>query len=239
MRRRTALLGALLCICAAVFCVSAPAVVTVLFREDFASLDRWRPVNFPKVKNHTTYTVETMDHEHYLRAESDASASALVFRHEFDVYQFPRARWRWKVDNLYATAQPGVRSGDDYPIRVYVIFKYDPEKASVIEKLEYETMKLLYGEYPPHSSLTYVWSSRAPVSRIMTSPYTNRARLIYLETGDRYLKTWRDEDVNIPEDYEKAFGRKPPNTAGIGIMNDSDDTGERAVSYIAFIEVYR
>jgi hypothetical protein len=50
---------------------------------------------------------------------------------------------------------------------------------------------------------------------------------------------WRDEEINIVEDYEKAFGTRPPLRARIAVMNDSDNTGERAVSYLEFIEVYR
>jgi len=51
--------------------------------------------------------------------------------------------------------------------------------------------------------------------------------------------TWVDEEVNILDDYNKAFGKSPPSTASIAIMNDSDNTGEDSVSYIDFIEVYR
>jgi hypothetical protein len=50
---------------------------------------------------------------------------------------------------------------------------------------------------------------------------------------------WRDEEVDMVGDYEKAFGAKPPLRARIAIMNDSDNTGERAVSYLEFIEVFR
>jgi hypothetical protein len=32
---------------------------------------------------------------------------------------------------------------------------------------------------------------------------------------------------------------KPPATASIAIMSDSDNTGEQAVSYIDYIKVYR
>jgi hypothetical protein len=50
---------------------------------------------------------------------------------------------------------------------------------------------------------------------------------------------WVEEDVNIVRDYREAFGSEPPPVASLAIMNDSDDTGERAVSFIDYIEVYR
>lgn len=35
-----------------------------------------------------------------------------------------------------------------------------------------------------------------------------------------------------------AFGKDPPAMAGIAIMNDSDNMGEMAVSYVDFLEVF-
>ncbi len=48
-----------------------------------------------------------------------------------------------------------------------------------------------------------------------------------------------DEEVNVLKDYEEGFGKKPPRRATIGIMSDSDNTGEKAEAYLDFIEVYR
>lgn len=212
---------------------------TVFLREDFESLDNWRPLYFPKIKAHTKYGTEKSGTDHYLRAESDASASALVNIKEIDIYQYPKVRWRWKISNVYEKAVPGTKKGDDYPIRVYVFFKYDPARLSLMEKIRYNAAKIIYGEYPPDSTLSYVWASRPDTPLIMTSPYTEKAKLIALERGPEKVGRWVGESVNILEDYRKAFGVDPPSTASIAIMNDSDNTGEKSVSYVGFIEVYR
>lgn len=209
----------------------------VLFREDFNNLDNWRLVHFPKVPQHTTYAIETSGAEGFLKTESKASASALVYKHEFNVFEHSRARWRWKVNNLYRNASPDRKSGDDYPIRVYINFKYDPETAGPVEKVKYGLAKKLFGEYPPHSSLSYVWANNEGQKLILTNPYTERAKIIALEKGNKNVGTWRLEEVNILEDYRRAFGAEPPAVASISIMNDSDDTGQESVSYIDFIEV--
>jgi len=60
-----------------------------------------------------------------------------------------------------------------------------------------------------------------------------------LEKGEDNVGKWVLEEVNVTEDYQKAFGEKPPVAASLAIMNDSDNTGESAVSYVEFIEVYR
>ena len=63
--------------------------------------------------------------------------------------------------------------------------------------------------------------------------------MIVLEAGKENVGRWMDEEVNIIEDYHKAFGEDPPPAASIAIMNDSDDTGESSTSYIDYIQVYR
>ena len=103
----------------------------------------------------------------------------------------------------------------------------------------YGAAKALYGNYPPQSTLNYVWASREGDAAITPSPYTGRAMMIALEKGRPKLGKWVDEEVNIIQDYQKAFGRKPPPIAGIAVMNDSDDTKERSTSYLEFIEVFK
>ena len=63
--------------------------------------------------------------------------------------------------------------------------------------------------------------------------------MIILQAGSEKAGKWHEEDINILEDYRKAFGTDPPPVAGIAIMNDSDNTGESPVSYIDYIEVYK
>jgi len=211
----------------------------VLFREDFKNLSSWEPLYFPKIKEHSTYTITSEKGHPFLKTESHGSASAIIYRRTFNVYEYQRMRWRWKVDNVYKKGDIREKSGDDYPIRVYVTFQYDPERASIGERLQYGIAKALYGKYPPDSTLNYVWTGQNIAERIITSPYTDRARIIILENGKSTIGTWVEEMVNILDDYRAAFGKEPPQIAGIAIMNDSDNTGEAAVSYVEYIEVFR
>lgn len=211
----------------------------VLFREGFNDLSTWKEVVFPKIPKHTIYATEKTGSESSLVARSDASASLLVYRKPFDVYEYPNIRWRWKISNIYRKADPKVKSGDDYPIRIYVAFEYDPQKEGLIDRAIFNVLRLIYGEYPPSGSLNYVWSSKVLSERSIASPYTDRNKMIFLEKGSPRVGQWVDEEVNIVKDYEDIFKKKPPRHATIGIMNDSDNTGEKATSYVDFIEVYR
>lgn len=225
------------------FLLCAPALIfsadrDLLFCEDFANLDDWRPLFFSKSKPPTRYSVESAGDDHYLRADSQASASALVWKKEFDVNHYHKAKWRWKISNVYKKGDNGAKSGDDYPIRVYILFKYDPAKASIADRITYNLEKSIFGEYPPHSTLAYVWANREDVTPLFKSPFSDRVRMIPLEKGDARAGHWQDEEVDFLADYRRAFGADPPSTASIAIMNDSDNTGEQSVSYVTHIEVF-
>ena len=209
-----------------------------LLKEDFDNISSWEPLYFPKIKEHSSYAVESDDEGSYLKAESSASASGLVYREKFDVYKFPYAKWRWKVANVYAKGDAKNKKGDDYPIRIYIIFKYDPDKAGFRQKIKYKTAKVLYGEYPPDSALSYIWANKEYSERILTSKYTKKAKMILLQKGKTNIGKWQEQEVNILEDYKKAFGKNPPAVASIAIMNDSDNTRESSVSYVDYMEVY-
>jgi len=62
--------------------------------------------------------------------------------------------------------------------------------------------------------------------------------MIILEQGASKAGTWQKEEVNIIQDYQKSFGEKPPAVASIAIMNDSDNTKEKSVSFIDYLEIY-
>jgi hypothetical protein len=222
-----------------VFTHAHSGTTKTLFREDFANLDDWRSLYFPKIAKHSTYTIEHVGGESILRAESNASASAIVYRKDFHVYDYPVVRWRWKINNIYKDVDPETRAGDDYPIRIYIMFKYNPDAAGPLEGLQYSIAKRRYGEYPPHGTISYVWANKIEQNDVITSPYTDRAKLIALEKGDKKAGTWLTEEVNVLSDYRKVFGKDPPKIASLAIMNDSDNSGQSSVSYIDFIEVFR
>ena len=209
----------------------------VLFRINFDSLSDWEPLTFPKIKTHSKYSLVKDGDKSILKAESRASASAIVYRRTFNIYENPRLHWRWKVTQLSDRGNPKEKAGDDYPIRVYVMFQYDPNRASLGESLIYKATKAIYGKYPPHSTLNYVWTGANIFERFIASPYTGKAYMVVLERGKEKAGQWIEESVNVLEDYRKAYGKEPPATAGIAVMSDSDNTGTNAEAYLEFIEV--
>lgn len=206
-------------------------------REDFNTLDNWKPLNFPKIPRHSTYTIAKEGPNSMLVATADSSASGIIHQSSFNIYKTPIISWQWKVSNIYKKGDEKKKSGDDYPLRVYIVFKYDPQHASVLEKAQYNTARLIYGEYPPHSSLNYIWANKYYPERILPNPYTGRTQMILLQKGSLRTGQWVEERVNALVDYREAFGKDPPVQAALAIMSDADNTGERAIGYVDYIEV--
>jgi len=208
-----------------------------ILSEQFDSMTDWEPQLFPKIERTSRYVTEKSDGVSYLKAESKASASGLRWKGEFDPYKFPLLRWRWKVSNIYKDGDASRKSGDDYPARLYVMFKYDTKDPAVKKSLKFSIARLLYRRYPPYSGLNYIWANQARGQEAIPNAFTKRSMMIPVQSGLSLVGQWVTNEVNILEDYRKAFGTDPPRTASIAVMNDSDNTGESSVSYFDFIEI--
>ncbi len=204
------------------------------WREDFADLSRWKPLLFPKIPAHSSYQSVTVDGGTALRAESRASASGLVLEQPYDVQALPILRFEWKVEGVYEGRDPRAKKADDYPLRLYVFFPLDEKKAGFVDRLA----RALYGQWPPHSSLNYVWAS-VPLDRAQSypSPYTGRVRMLALQGGPAKAGSWVAEEVDVLSDYRRAFGQDPPpGPAQLAVMNDSDNTRLAAVSWLRALQ---
>lgn len=217
--------------------VGSSVAAEPLFREEFDQLDNWKPLVFPKISSHTTYSATTEGELSILRAQSKAAASGLRHITRFDPHTYPVVSWRWKIDNTLAKGNAASKEGDDYPIRIYIIFKYAPSKAGFGKRALFRIAKAGDGEYPPGSTLNYIWANRRHSRRIIPNAYTEYAQMIVLQSGGKKAGQWITETINILADYKAAFGESAPREATLAIMVDTDNTGESASSAMDFIEV--
>ncbi len=215
------------------------AAEAVFLDERFTTLERWQPLTFPKISRHSTYTVARCPSGSCLLMESDNSASALVLKQPFNVYDYPMLAWRWKVSNVYRKGDSRTKEGDDYPARLYVMFLYDSDRASLGKKLQYKAAKAVYGQYPPDSSISYIWDNQVTSSPFIINAYTSEARMIPVSAGSGTVNTWQEYTVDIVRDYRQAFGQDPPAMASLAVMSDSDNTHESARAWIEYIRLSR
>jgi hypothetical protein len=196
----------------------------------------WQPLAFPRIARQTTYQLVADDGTTVVRADAEASASGLIRRIDVDPKSHPLLAWRWKIGGVVEKADATRKDGDDYAARVYVAFKYDPDRVSWFNRAKYALIRLIYGEYPPHAGINYVWDSRLAPGTVLPNAYTDRVRMIVLRSGDAAAGRWLAEERNVLEDYRRAFGEEPPPVSGVAVMTDTDDTGARATAWYGDIE---
>jgi hypothetical protein len=209
----------------------------VLLREEFDTLQGWKELTFRKIDRHSQYRAVRRDGTTVLEVVSEAAASGLILERIFDVFEYPILEWRWQVEDVLPGGDATRKEGDDYPIRVYVIFRYDPEKVSGLDRLRYEAARTFYGKYPPLASLNYIWANRPRRREPLVNPFSDRAMMIPVDGGREHLGEWRLHRVNVLEDYRLAFGEDPPREASLAVMGDSDNTGGNTRAYLDYLEV--
>jgi hypothetical protein len=191
----------------------------------------WQPLTFHKIERHTDYSLVEDDGRVVLRADSDSAAAGLVHALDIDPAQYPVIEWRWKVGNTLRGGNMTRRDGDDYPARVYVSFAFDPERASLLERIKQQAARLIWGEDIPYRAVSYIWASNSPAGSMAANPYTDRTMMFALRSGEAGARQWVSERRNVVEDYRKAFGEAPTRISGVGIMTDTDNTGETATAW--------
>lgn len=191
----------------------------------------WQPLTFRRIDRHTRYAVVPEGAGWALRADSEAAASALYRPLDLDPRAYQVIAWRWKVSRVLETSNPFRKSGDDYAARVYVAFRYDPERAGIWERTRFEFFRAFYGEYPPGAVINYIWDSRLPRGTALPNAYTGRARMLVLQSGAEQVGRWVAETRNLYDDYKRLFGGEPTRLAGVAVMTDTDDTGESATAW--------
>jgi hypothetical protein len=196
----------------------------------------WQHLVFRKVPSPTRYTVVNDGGGWVLKAESAAAASALYHPLDLDPLAHPRLTWRWKVDNVLVKGDARRKAGDDYPARVYVAFRFVPADAPAWERATFGAYRLLHGAYPPRAVLNYIWDNRLPAGTMLDNAYTDRAKMIVVRSGAADVGRWMTETRSVLDDYRRLFGGDPPRIAGVAVMTDTDDTGERAVAWYDALE---
>ena len=221
-----------------------PASADNLLVGAFARLDpsgpipsEWQPLTFPKISRHTRYDLKQDGNQTVVRASSSAAASGLIRYIHFSPARFPWLQWRWKISNILRAGDVKQKAGDDYPARIYVAFEFDSESAGFWQRLRYKAACLAAGKKLPGSGLNYIWANKAPRGTVVANAFAPQVKMIVLQSGAALANQWIRERRNLVDDYELAFGRKPPQVMGIAIMTDTDNTGEQATAYYGNIEL--
>lgn len=187
--------------------------------------DGWKLHHFPRIGRHTVYGLVQEEDRIVLKAESQASASALMRKVEIDPSRFSFLEWAWKIESP-VPGEWGKKRKDDFAARLFVIFEAPEKPLSFFGKL---VMKMAGGFQG--RALNYVWANGVSTEQIAPSPYTDRVAMIAVESGEAKTRRWVVERRNVVEDFRRAFHAEPGTIVAIALMTDTDNTKSQAVSY--------
>jgi hypothetical protein len=164
---------------------------------------------------------------------SKASATFLRKKVDIDIRNYPIVTWRWKVKNILSGIDERTREGDDHPIRIFFVF--DPDTSG--QSWWFQFKRFIYLDrmhgHPIGGRFTeYLWSSHLSPGDRIDDPWGSGQKLIVIEGGNEKLGRWLSYRRNLYEDFKMLYGEEPRRLIMIGIINDTDQTGLEAESFI-------
>ena len=127
----------------------------------------------------------------FVQLRSHKSSFSLERGVDVDLAEYPYLAWRWKVNELPRGGDFRKASTDDQAAQVLVAFQ-------------------------DRRVLTYIWDSSAPRG---TMAHASSIPLVHIfavvcQSGPEQINRWVAESRNLAEDYERAYGRRPPHVRG-------------------------
>jgi len=167
------------------------------------SLHEWQEKSFV---GNTRYQFVTDAGRQSLEASANGTASGLFREITIDLNKTPYLNWSWWGDGVLQGNDEKLKSGDDYPVRIYVVvsggFFFWRTRA-----------------------INYVWSNSQPLDSHWPNAYTRRAAMVAVRSGAEQSGQWMSEKRNVREDFRRLFGNDIDQIDAVAIMSDSDNSG--------------
>ena len=199
----------------------------------------WQPWILSRFKRPTAYRLVNEQGRTVVSARAESSASGLIHPLKLDPHSYPQLHWHWKVDQLIQKADNTQKHLEDSPVRLVVSFGGDIDSLEIRDRMFFDNVRLLTGQQMPYATLMYIWENRAPLETVIDNRHTSRIKMIVAESGRERLGQWQEVTRNVVEDYKRAFGKYPGPITSIGIMTDTDNTGDNAHAWYGDIEFRR
>ncbi len=187
--------------------------------------ENWEPWLPLPTNSRTRYSVARLDG--YMCMEADATNGNSALRRVIRItpQRHPVVEWRWWVPRLASDTEPRALSRPTPRARLMLAFHGDAAKLDIETRVQLRMAKAMTGEGLPYSSLMYVWLNGVPTGTVVRSPYTERVRLIAVDSDPSRFDHWVDMRRNVREDYLRAFGEEPGDIVAVGIFTDVDGNG--------------
>ena len=193
----------------------------------------WAHQRLPKVERPNDYAIEADDNRRVLHVRSVSSASSWVARLDVDPALTPWLQWQWKVSRSLAGSNLRIKQGDDYAARLYVFFDLPLDRLSLKDRLSIRAARVLSGAEIPAAALCYVWGHAQAVGTTGWNPYTDRVRMVVLDSNDGDAGRWRPHVRDVRRDWAEAFEGPMPHISGVGIGADTDNTSDKVDTWFS------
>lgn len=196
---------------------NSQAMSTVMEKPDGAfaqsSLDGWSERSFD---GNTHYELVDEEGIEVLRGHTMGQASILYREQTIDLKTTPIINWSWKVDRTYMNIDEQSRAGDDFPARLYVVAQTG--------FLPWETL-----------AINYVWASQSAIGESWANPYTDKAKMVVIQSGDTHVGDWTMHSRDVAEDFRQLFQQEIDELSGFAVMVDGDNAQMEAVAWFGEI----
>jgi hypothetical protein len=199
----------------------------------------WEPLIVLRTKKPTAYQLVRKDERTVLHARAESASSGLMHHVSIDPKKQPWLHWQWQIAGLVKSADNSQKTTEDSPVRIILGFDGDKDALPFADQILFETAKVVTGHDFPYATLMYIWGNKAPVDSVIRSPHSGRIKMLVVEKGADGIGQWRNFARNIVEDYQQAFGEKPGRLIGVGVMTDTDNTGESVEAWYGDIKLLR
>jgi hypothetical protein len=197
----------------------------------------WAHETLPKVQRANAHAIELDAGVPVLHVRSRASASSLVAALPMPAPAV-RIGWRWKVSRALPGSDLRTKAGDDYAARLYVLFDLPLEQLALGDRLRLQLARGVSGRDIPAAAICYVWGSEAQAAGTAAwNPYTDRVRMVVVDSGDAQAKTWRAVDRDLRRDWQDAFGGTMPPVRAVAVGADTDNTSDSVDAWFGDVEL--
>jgi hypothetical protein len=192
----------------------------------------WVPWFVRRGNTPTEYRVVEVDGTKALEADAREGGSGLSRKIHIDPRRQPVLEWRWRIPRPdESPSPPNVASRDSPLARLSLAFNGDTDKLDFDDRAKLRLAMILTANGLPYASMLYVWMLDVPVGTVLRSPYTDRVRMLVVESGLQRAGEWVSVQRNVIEDYRLVYGEYPEDIVAVGVMTDPGDDYSRRRTY--------
>jgi hypothetical protein len=185
----------------------------------------WQHQSLPGVAHANRFEIVADEGRRVLQVRSAASASSWLARIDAAPGRRPLLQWQWKVSGALAGSDLLTKKGDDYAARLYVLFDLPLDQLTWADRIKIQAARALSGAQVPAAALCYVWGGAQGTGVTGWNPYTDRVRMVVVDSGDAGARQWRSHSRDLRRDWAEAFPGPMPPVGAVAVGADTDNRG--------------